>query len=43
MLRQVQQHWLIYMIIMCLSETGVIVAVVDERVLLGPKLEGTRV
>lgn len=40
---QVQQLWLIYMIIMCLSETGVIVAVVDERVLLGPRLEGTRV
>ncbi len=32
MLRQVQQHWLIYMIIMCLSDTGVIVAVVDECV-----------
>lgn len=27
MLQQVQQHWLIYMIIMCLSDTGVIVAV----------------
>ncbi len=44
MLRQVQQHWLIYMIIMCLSDTGVIVAVVDwVCVLLEPKLEGTGV
>jgi len=40
MLRQVQQHWLIYMIIMCHSETRVIVV---ECVLLGPKLEGTGV